>query len=261
MEETNNQLLLFKIRDLRKKDQFKIDDVYLNGYARVCKPVATAVYNSLCRHAEFHSQRAFPSQELIAYQHNISVDTVSRAIKKLVEYNIVMVQKERKDGKFMNYVYTLLDKSGWKPINQTAKTGYGSTRPQKTRPQKTRLDGNPTKDNKVFKDNKDIKDYKEGEEIEQTPAEEMKSFLEDESYFQKLVGFLTNEKGLPENKVIEELNNFKGYWGERTKDGTKQRWQLEKTFELKRRLGTWFKNAPKFNNQDKGRKISVAFKI
>ena len=80
MPKNKQQLTLFKIRDLRRKDQFKIDDAYLNGYARVCKPIATAVYNSLCRHAEFNTQKAFPSQELIAYQHNIPIRAVRRGI-------------------------------------------------------------------------------------------------------------------------------------------------------------------------------------
>jgi len=37
----------FKIRDLRKKDKFVMDDEYLNGYAKLCKPNGTCVYMSL----------------------------------------------------------------------------------------------------------------------------------------------------------------------------------------------------------------------
>ena len=111
------QQILFKVRDLRKKDQFKIDDAYLNGYARICKPVATAVYSSLCRHAEFHTQKAFPSQSLIAYQHDISVATVKRALKILAKYDIILIEQEKMRGKFKNNIYTLLDKSEWKKID------------------------------------------------------------------------------------------------------------------------------------------------
>jgi len=108
--------MLFKIRDLRKKDQFKIDDAYLNGYARVCGKEATLVYTSLCRHAEFHSQEAFPSQAKIAYEHKIAIRTVRKGLKKLTQYNIIVIQQERMKGKFMNYLYILLDKSVWKPL-------------------------------------------------------------------------------------------------------------------------------------------------
>ena len=158
-KQNSNQLTLFKVRDLRKKDQFKIDDAYLNGYARVCKPVTTAVYNSLCRHAEFNSQRAFPSQKLIAYQHSISAKAVSRAIKKLASYRIILIETERVKGRFTNYVYTLLDKSEWKPINHKTKPTNGE--PEDIHRRRSTVGGKrPTKDNKEkritkSKDNKE----------------------------------------------------------------------------------------------------------
>lgn len=156
----NKQLILFKTRDLRKKDQYKVDDIYLNGYARVCKPVATAVYNSLCRHAEYNTQKAFPSHKLIAYQHSISVKAVSRAIKKLAEYNIILIERERRRGKFTNYLYTLLDKSEWKPINQRTKTTIG--KPADIYHQRPATSGKrPTKDNKGVRITKS-KDNKKG---------------------------------------------------------------------------------------------------
>lgn len=109
------QQQLFKVRDLRKKTQFKIDDAYLNGYAKILGVYSTAVYNSLARHAEFESQRAFPSERLIAEEHNITDRSVRNAIKKLKLTNIINIQKERSNqGKWLNNVYILLDKSEWK---------------------------------------------------------------------------------------------------------------------------------------------------
>jgi len=141
------QLTLFKVRDLRKKDQFKIDDAYLNGYARVCGIDATAVYNSLCRHAEFQTQKAFPSQQKIAYEHKISVRTVRRGLKKLIDYKIVIAEQIREKGKFRSYLYTLLNKSEWKKITE------GQNRPMvdggtKTDSRFTAYGVGPTKDNK-----------------------------------------------------------------------------------------------------------------
>lgn len=104
----------FKIRDLRKKEQYKIDDEYLNNYAKLVKPTATAVYNSLSRHAGFHTQESFPSEKLIAEEHGIEVRSVRRAIKKLKEYNIIKVkQVKNKKGNWLNNVYFLLDKTEW----------------------------------------------------------------------------------------------------------------------------------------------------
>lgn len=107
---------IFKVRDLRRKDKYSIDDEYLNGYAKLCGVNATAVYNSLCRHAS-KEQECFPSLELIMEQHAFgSKHTVIKAIKKLVEWGIVSVKKERdeKTKRQKNNVYILCDKSGWK---------------------------------------------------------------------------------------------------------------------------------------------------
>ncbi len=43
-----------------------------------------------------------------------------------------------------------------------------------------------------------------------------------------------------------ELDKFISYWTEPTKSGKKQRWQTEKTFEVRRRLSTWMGNFEKY---------------
>ena len=158
INEKGEQQQLFKVRDLRKKDQFKIDDAYLNGYARICGKDATLVYTSLCRHAEFNSQKAFPSQNKIAYEHKISVKTVRRGLKKLIDYNIVMAKQERMGGKFVNYVYYLLDKSEWKEIPRDKRALRSDHRAEMVG-RFTAYGVEPTKDNKEqritnIKDNK-----------------------------------------------------------------------------------------------------------
>jgi len=242
----DNQMILFKVRDLRKKDQFKIDDKYLNGYARVCGVNATLVYSSLCRHAEFYTQKAFPSQLRIAYQHGISVKRVRAGFKKLMEYNIITAKKERLKGKFANYAYYLLDKSEWVTIGQNRPMVEPQV--QNATRQNTVTVKPPTKDNKVSKDNKYIlKDNKEKEKTV-SPAEEMRRFLEGKELSFKLAELIIEKTGMPMDKVVRELNNFKGYWSELNKSGTKQRWELERTFQLQRRLSVWFRNAEKFRN-------------
>jgi len=80
---------------------------------------------------------------------------------------------------------------------------------------------------------------------ELTPSEEMKLFTTSEEYFYKIVKYFV-EKGLPEQAVVEELTKFKNYWMELNKTGRKQRWELQPTFQLKRRLMTWFRNCHKW---------------
>ena len=103
----------FEVRDYREKNWHWQDNEYLNGYAKLCGVSATAVYLSLCRHAD-KKQNCFPSIKLIAEEHNISVRTVVTAIQKLEKYNIIKKEKTRKkDGKWLNNLYILLNKSQW----------------------------------------------------------------------------------------------------------------------------------------------------
>ena len=90
-----------------------------------------------------------------------------------------------------------------------------------------------------------------------TPSEEMNLFLKDGEYFYKIMAFLV-KRGVSNDVAKKELYSFKSYWTERNKSGTKQRWEMERTFELKRRLGTWFRNAGKFNQKGQGKKIGIA---
>lgn len=57
-----------------------------------------------------------------------------------------------------------------------------------------------------------------------------------------------NEMLIP---FIEDLNteydNFFSYWTEKNKKG-KERWEMEKFFDLSRRITTWMNNKSKFNN-------------
>jgi hypothetical protein len=250
------QLTLFKVRDLRQLDQFKIDDVYLDkGYARACGKDASLVYMSLCRHAEFNSQQAFPSQEKIAWEHGIkTVRPVRKGLKKLVEYNLVFVSMERRDGKFSNYNYTLLDKSEWNPLPTIGKKVPTANHRSFTVGGETTSGEIPTKDNKVIR----ITKYKDNKDSgEPTPAEQMNKFLEDETCFNRVVDSISGKYGMPRENVLKEVKAFKNYWSEKNRSGTKQRWEMEKTFELSRRLSTWFRNAQKFNKTGKQKEFII----
>jgi DNA-binding transcriptional regulator GbsR (MarR family) len=107
-----------EIRDNRQKEWFWLDNEYLNGYARHLGTVATAVYISLCRHADNKTQTCFPSMELIAEENGIgSRNTVSKAINALEEWNIIKIERNynKSTKQRENNIYTLLAKSEWKP--------------------------------------------------------------------------------------------------------------------------------------------------
>lgn len=109
----------FEVRDHRNKSMFRVDDEYLNGYAKLCGTNATLVYLCLCRHADRH-QESFPSIEGMAEKLDISRDSVMRGIKSLIDWNIISkVRERRKDATWLNNRYVLIDKSVWKPKPNT----------------------------------------------------------------------------------------------------------------------------------------------
>ena len=105
-----------RIRDIKVKGKFFINDAYINGYAKYCGVYGTGVYNAICRHASA-KQTAFPGIDRMAKKLNISRSSVIRGIEKLEEYNIIkVVRKKDLRGRQRVNTYTLLDKSVWKPI-------------------------------------------------------------------------------------------------------------------------------------------------
>lgn len=97
------------------------------------------------------------------------------------------------------------------------------------------------------------------EKKEPTPDEVMHEAISEYEHWQEtgiLTGHLSaihdrlvNERGHPEQIVLHELKKFMLYWTEPTRNGKKQQWQTKTTFELYRRLATWFDNANNRFNQ------------
>jgi hypothetical protein len=125
----------FKVRDLRKKEQFIVDDAYLNGYGKIFGPVGTAVYLSLCRRAG-KEQSCWPSEMRIAEDHGMTDRTVRKYIKIFVEANLIRIEHERtQSGKWPHNVYYLLDKSEWKSPEEIVSAGC--RRKLKAKPEET----------------------------------------------------------------------------------------------------------------------------
>jgi Mn-dependent DtxR family transcriptional regulator len=66
--------------------------------------------------------------------------------------------------------------------------------------------------------------------------------------------FLVEVSAFKELYSVEMLEAFVDYWSEPNKSKTKLRYELQKTFDIARRLKTWSKNESKFN---KGHKIDL----
>lgn len=112
-----------EIRDLRQKEQFILDDAFLNGYARLVGIYAVGVYCSFCRHAN-KEQTSWPAIETIAEELAISRDSVIRAIKKLEEFGVVV---KIRVGKMANNRYVLTNKKTWKLKSEVADSDISSS--------------------------------------------------------------------------------------------------------------------------------------
>lgn len=156
----NNQKQ-FEVRDMRRKEKFFVDDLYLNGYAKQCGIYATGVYLSLCRHAS-KEQKCYPSQSKIAEELYISTKQVSRSIKVLEGLNII--QKIRV-GKKLNNRYLLLDKSEWtnSPVTKDHQSDHlGTTSPFHSKD--THINETQKKESFLFKNNLTLVEaYKRGD--------------------------------------------------------------------------------------------------
>jgi hypothetical protein len=89
---------------------------------------------------------------------------------------------------------------------------------------------------------------------EETPSQQAKSFFAKESFYNELITdfSLNNDK----NAITSEFDKFILYWTERNKSGTRQRWEQEPTFEVKRRIFTWLNRAGQFKQPNKETKIA-----
>jgi hypothetical protein len=92
--------------------------------------------------------------------------------------------------------------------------------------------------------------------VYKNPSEEAEEFFNKEQIQENIIRVL-KENGAREEIVRREINKFISYWTERNKSGTKQRWQMEKTFEIKRRLQTWLSRINEYQNNNTPKLIKI----
>jgi phage replication O-like protein O len=128
------------------------------------------------------------------------------------------------------------------------------------------------------KDKRHIKDIiqKKGSASAHTPKENAERFFSgvlalvhkdpdvDVEWLKDLLKEMADKNPHVQKKIIwEEIRKFCDYWTERNHTGTRGRWEMQKTFEVDKRLATWFRrvgfgqfSADQFSKkQNKGREI------
>jgi len=62
---------------------------------------------------------------------------------------------------------------------------------------------------------------------------------------------------IPKETLWREIQKFYFYWTELNGSGKKQRWEMQKTFEVNRRLANWIRNTNNFKKVEKDNKYKV----
>lgn len=88
---------------------------------------------------------------------------------------------------------------------------------------------------------------REAEPAAPTPSQEALNFFSKGENYLKTLEWLKG-KGIEEKAILSELNKFIVYWTEKNKTGLKQRWEMERTFEVRGRLATWLTRVREFSN-------------
>lgn len=89
-----------------------------------------------------------------------------------------------------------------------------------------------------------------------TPKEQSEVFFRDRTIQENIISQL-QENGVPENIARSEIQKFIDYWTEPTPSGQKERWETEKTFEIRRRLMTWLRNMRAYSNLKEPKGITL----
>lgn len=168
---------------------------------------AYKTYGGLASYANNNTQEAFPSINTLAKRLHLSRTTVIGGIGKLEKAGYVRV--DRTEGE--HNVYTLLSVGA--PALEIVSAEPTSQQPEK-----------PKDRARAFFDG--VLALMAGEDVPW-----LKDFLR---------GF-SERYDVPKSAVWDEVKAFCAYWTEKNGMGTKEAWELQKTFEVERRLMTWFR--------------------
>jgi phage replication O-like protein O len=151
--------------------------------------------------------------------------SIVRALKKLHNKNIVS-----KKATGLGNVWSLnKDYHTWTIVSK------------KATPVAKELTGSSKKANTALAKKLHTKDTITKDTIQKTVAptkQFFESVIKRDSKYEGIIQFLISRK-VPEKLARLEIDKFTSYWTEPNQSGTKEHWQLEKTFEVRRRLLNW----------------------
>ncbi len=227
--------------------------VFPAGIAKKLPPYQQLVFIWVWHHKGNETNSSFPSIKKLCEETGMSESSVQRTIRELEkkglfvrnerfllngrqtsnEYEIVLDYEEEKTQQTVGEGVT---QTGGEGVTQTGGEGVTQTPPI--------IGITKTREELKNKYSKNI--YSEKSEKEKTPKEKSEEFFQKKEKQEELIQFLVQEKNMPSKMAEARVNEFIQYWTERTQNGKKEKWEIEKTFEISKRLANWFRMGEKF---------------
>lgn len=89
-----------------------------------------------------------------------------------------------------------------------------------------------------------------GAKIAPTPKKQNEQFFSSSDMQTTCIEYLVQNEKCSREVAKKEIDAFVNYWTEPNPTGKKMRWQMQKTFDVKRRLTTWLNNAKDFSSKN-----------
>jgi hypothetical protein len=191
------------------------------------KPATQAVYLWICEHANEYGI-CFPAIKTLGVESGSSESTVKRAISEL-EKSGILQKVQRKNTSNEYQILIVENEEGGFSVNLggvTENPGVGSDRPTNS----IQLELNPHNSSS------------EAALRAMTPSELAQEFFKSSVAQEALIDKLV-KVGVMKAAAEDEIKKFIDYWTELNGTGKRQRWQMQKTFELRKRMATWLSRA------------------
>lgn len=249
---------------------------------------ARLVFDSIMRKTYgFHQKEDHIANSQIVILTGMSRQSVSRALKVLIEKRLVIKTDDKNPKGHKLKINKNFEE--WIPfVNKTDdKKIVKKVSSKKIRLSSKQITTVNKTDDKVSSKTMDTKDKRNSKETIQKKEEENAGSKDPtpkqkaETFFNSIEKFIKDKESVPEVteflrdlhskhpnigkvKLWTEVKDFCMYWTEKTASGKQERWQLQKTFEVERRLVTWLNKA--FNgfsknhyqdNKPKGKEIII----
>lgn len=121
----------------------------------------------------------------------------------------------------------------------------GNTSTSSSTSSSTSLQDSEVMNNKLESGNSEIGVFSKEKPL--TPAQTARKFFNEQEYRDTVKKNIILA-GCPPDIASKEINAFVDYWTEPNKSGTQVRWEMQKTFDVIRRLRTWFSRIRDFNS-------------